>query len=351
MTKKQDWYDFSNKVVGCYTVLEKASVNEHGMVLWRCRCNACGNEKENVRTYDLNNGLKESKSCGKACESRQVAKQYVGQRFHNLTVTAINEEKSKARATLYVDTVCVCGKPREAVKLTELKCKTDRKWACCKACESTVAAQSYIGHRFGSLTVVNVRHGTRSETEKDANRVIFDARCDCGCTISYPKRLFTGENGHRTIKSCGCEKAQRMQDICKDKWDGHTPIPQARATNEYFAWRKAVYKRYIGTCAACGSKNRKGMEAHHLYGFSFYQHLKYDENNGILLCEGCHKDFHCKHGNHFNVPQQMLAYMGRTDLPGIDLERLLQAGEPALDGPLEEAPQVDVDIGDGVVLD
>jgi hypothetical protein len=47
----------------------------------------------------------------------------------------------------------------------------------------------------------------------------------------------------------------------------------------------------------------------------------------------------------------MLSYLERTDLPGIDLERLLQAGEPSLDGPLEEAPQLDIDIGEGVVIE
>lgn len=346
MTRTYEKYDLAGKKIGCFEVIEKASVSEHGMTLWRCKCTACGTIKDNLRTYDLNTKLKDSTSCGKACESRQIAKQYIGHKFHNLTVTEINEELSALRATIYVNTVCTCGAPRPGVKLTDLKCKTDRKWACSKACESTTSAQSFVGQRFGKFTITNVRHGTRKDTEKDANRVIFDAKCDCGCTVSYPKRLFTGENGHRTLKSCGCEKLQRMKDICKDKWDGHTPIPQARATPEYFAWRKKVYKKYVGTCVCCGSKNRKGMEAHHLFGFSFFQHLKYDENNGILLCENCHKEFHRKNGNHFNVPQQMLTFLGRSDLPGVDLDRLLAAGEPTITGPLEDVPQVDEDIGD-----
>jgi len=350
MAKKQDWYDFAGQVVGCYTVIEKVAADDDGNMHWRCKCNVCGNTSDNLRSSDLSGSSKKTKNCSMECRAREAASQYIGKRYHMLTVTGINEEKSRRWKTLFVDTMCDCGNLREGVKLTDLNCK-DKEWACSQACAKKHANQNYIGYRSGKLEVVGVRHGKVNESDAGHGRVLFDVVCECGTKTTYHKRNVLGDRGCVRVNSCGCEKAQRMQDICKDKWDGHTPIPQARATNEYFAWRKAVYKRYSGTCAACGSKNRKGMEAHHLYGFSFYQHLKYDENNGILLCEGCHKDFHRKHGNHFNVPQQMLAYMGRTDLPGIDLERLLQAGEPTLDGPLEEAPQVDTDIGEGVVLD
>ena len=347
MSRTSEWYDFSGQMIGCYTVLEKTAADHDGHMHWKCRCNVCGNISTNLRSGDLVRSAKNTKNCSMECRSRQAAKAYIGKKYHMLTITGINEEKTKIWNTLYVDTVCDCGNQREAVKLTYLNCK-NKEWACSTSCAKKHSSQGYVGYRSGKLTVTGVRHGKINEDDSGHGRVLFDVVCDCGTKTTYQKRHVLGESTNPQLKSCGCEKLQRMKDICKDKWDGHTPIPQARATPEYFAWRKKVYKRYSGTCACCSSKNKKGMEAHHLFGFSFYQHLKYDENNGILLCESCHKDFHRKNGNHFNVPQQMLTFLGRQDLPGIDLDSLLQAGEPSIAGPLEDAPQVDEDIGEGV---
>ncbi len=65
-------------------------------------------------------------------------------------------------------------------------------------------------------------------------------------------------------------------------------------SNEYKQWRKSVYERDCYKCVKCGSKVK--INAHHIYSWKHYPHLRYDINNGVTLCEECHKQIHKKYG-------------------------------------------------------
>ena len=45
-------------------------------------------------------------------------------------------------------------------------------------------------------------------------------------------------------------------------------------------------------CEVCG--NNKAIQIHHYYYKSSYAHLRYDLDNGISLCQGCHFLLHFK---------------------------------------------------------
>lgn len=75
-------------------------------------------------------------------------------------------------------------------------------------------------------------------------------------------------------------------------WQGgidkeHTRIKQ---TEEYKNWQQAVYKRDEWTCQKCGSK--KLIVAHHIKLFSKFPELRFEINNGIVLCRKCHQNHH-----------------------------------------------------------
>ena len=84
------------------------------------------------------------------------------------------------------------------------------------------------------------------------------------------KGKFTGENHHNWK---GGKKSDR----------GHGQLI------EYKVWQLSVYERDEFTCQmpGCGNRGNK-LNAHHIKKWSDYIELRFDINNGITLCKGCH---------------------------------------------------------------
>lgn len=68
---------------------------------------------------------------------------------------------------------------------------------------------------------------------------------------------------------------------------------------------KDVYKRDNYTCQCCGAIGTgRNLNAHHLDGYNWCKDKRTDVNNGITLCEDCHKDFHRMYGKGHNTKEQ-----------------------------------------------
>lgn len=68
-------------------------------------------------------------------------------------------------------------------------------------------------------------------------------------------------------------------------------IKQLRESNEYKIWRITVYRRDDFKCQSCG-KVGNNLEAHHIKPISLFPELIFSVENGITLCEDCHKIVH-----------------------------------------------------------
>lgn len=68
-----------------------------------------------------------------------------------------------------------------------------------------------------------------------------------------------------------------------------------RHTNEYREWRKNVFKRDDYTCQICGKRGGK-LNAHHIIRYRNSVENRTNIDNGITLCESCHKAVHRKEG-------------------------------------------------------
>ena len=83
--------------------------------------------------------------------------------------------------------------------------------------------------------------------------------------------------------------------------NGGTGIPQ-RPTKRYyhlrdkryFEWKSKVFERDNWTCQTC-SKRGCYLEPHHIKGWAKYPQSRYDVENGVALCLGCHRLTRKKH--------------------------------------------------------
>ena len=123
--------------------------------------------------------------------------------------------------------------------------------------------------------------------------------CDyCGKEVEINKYRYNNHKNH----FCSRE--------CKDKWNSEnikgknhpsynpnlTDEERDRNYPEYKDWRKAVYERDNYTCQCCGDNKGHNLNAHHIYGYTEYKDLRTDVDNGISLCEECHKRYHKQYG-------------------------------------------------------
>lgn len=66
-----------------------------------------------------------------------------------------------------------------------------------------------------------------------------------------------------------------------------------RNSQIYANWRKSVFERDVYTCQICGQKGGR-LNAHHIKRFADYPDKRLELDNGITLCESCHRKVHRK---------------------------------------------------------
>lgn len=83
--------------------------------------------------------------------------------------------------------------------------------------------------------------------------------------------------------------------------------PIERDSKIYRKFRMAVLKR-DKVCQCCGSTEK--LHVHHMNSFKHYNQLGADPNNGIVLCDECHRQFHSIYGNsHHNNSANFAKFM------------------------------------------
>ena len=125
-------------------------------------------------------------------------------------------------------------------------------------------------------------------------------RADEDGFIRNTKSVLRGISGEKedlyTLEKNGYIKiySESIVEIIHFKEMNRTAVRQIdRHTKEYKDWRKSVIKRDKSTCQLCGSKEK--ICVHHKIRYrDCYddESVLFDENNGICLCQNCHKLVH-----------------------------------------------------------
>ena len=183
-----------------------------------------------------------------------------------------------------------------------------------------------------------------SKKENNSNYKAVTVKCDyCGKDITKPpswvkERNFCNQecssNWRKTGKTVKChtcgkefykiksqiERSEKhfCSEECKCKyqntlvgelnpWYNPNLTDEERIANrdyiEYTNWRDEVYKRDNYTCQKCG-KRHGDINAHHLNGYHWCKEGRTDVNNGVTLCDWCHKEFHFNYGYGYNTKEE-----------------------------------------------
>lgn len=155
-----------------------------------------------------------------------------------------------------------------------------------------------IGSKYNRLTIL-----------KPSTKTGYSV-CECECgTIKEIDNYQITTGG---TKSCGCLLTEHIKSVTQnpigeDHWNWKGGITCERnsimSQIEYKQWREDVFERDKYTCQKCNRVGRN-LHAHHIHSFSKYPELRLEVDNGITLCQACHKEFHKING--FDTDQNQL---------------------------------------------
>jgi len=82
-----------------------------------------------------------------------------------------------------------------------------------------------------------------------------------------------------------------------------------RAYTEYRMWRTDVFRRDGFLCQRCHNESPKRLTAHHINSYQDNPSLRTALENGITLCQSCHKEFHHIYGYGNNTSEHFNNFM------------------------------------------
>ena len=256
---------------------------------WKCKCD-CGNIAY-LESWQLTRN--EQPSCPKC--RLTVAKKLSGLKFNLLTV--IKEYKKRKNGLIVWKCKCDCGKITK-VRTSCLLNGHTKSCGCLQKKAASATKLKWIGQKINRLTILK-RVGKK-----------WLCLCDCGkkfLTVS------TCIKDGRT-KSCGCLRIEKMKGPLCRFWKGGVTEQQRglKKTSAYSTWSKNIKKRDNYTCKKCGFYKVKKIHAHHIHNFVDAIDISLDLNNGITLCEKCHKLFHKIYGKRKNNIKQLKEFLNET---------------------------------------
>lgn len=207
----------------------------------------------------------------------------IGQRFGRLVVLS-DAGRTKDMCILYL-CQCDCGNKK---KILSKNLRSGLSTSCgCYAKEQRRKSLNTvkIGNRYGRLVVLSYIGSNGKKAS------LWNCKCDCGNEkIATSNHLTMGN-----VQSCGCLHSGPTSKNFNPNKTSKAEKEAGRKTAQYFAWRFNVYKRDNFLCQVCNT-NKNKLNAHHIVSYATDEGLRLDLNNGITLCEKCHKEFHKIYG-------------------------------------------------------
>lgn len=200
-------------------------------------------------------------------------------------------------------------------KIDILKRLVDGRYVSEEDKNSVMAFEDLTGKRFGRLTVVGFDYQKYLDALIDNKSPDYYWICKCDCNGENSVKSITADHlKSNKIVSCGCWKREKATGENSWNWKGgvNSETHKARYTPEGKQWQMCVLKRDNYSCQCCGRSTN--LNIHHIYNFVNNAELRYNIDNGIVLCEDCHSmvkrgAFHYIYGAKNNTPEQLREYI------------------------------------------
>lgn len=236
----------------------------------------------------------------------------VKQTFINAGLIPLFEEYLNANSPL----LCICSCGNEWIT-TYYSVKEGKK---CRKCMGKRSGE-HFKHDFEYVKkYFNEQNCILLSTTYENGKQKLDYICSCGnkSIISFEKF----KKGQR-CKCCRNRKiSKKTKGVPRPMWRGENhpnwkpnktdeERKQDRKFFEYHEWRKQVFERDSYTCQCC-NKVGHNLNAHHLDGYNWCIEKRLDVDNGITVCDECHKQFHKIYGKGDNTKEQFEEFLHST---------------------------------------
>ena len=236
--------DLTGQRFGRWTVIKEYGKNKQRCTTWWCRCD-CGNEGE-VSGTNLTHGR--SKSCG--CLRNDKSSERLKEQWKD-------EEYRETK--------------REQLEETNKRLWSDEEYV------------QMVGSRTKKLWENEDFKQKMSENISERNKINWENE-------EY-RKAHSGENNPNYNPDLTDEERE-----------------QGRHIDGYKEWVYEVKERANFTCDCCGDNRGGNLVSHHLDGYHWNKEGRIDVNNGVCLCEKCHKEFHHIYGNKNNTKEQYIEF-------------------------------------------
>ena len=278
------------------------------------------------KVKDLSRKDKELKKLMKKCTKCKELKLIYNFRKNKNKKDGLNQECKKCYNNRYTHICKQCGE----------EFKNGKKES--KFCSRTCMGEFYQNQiefkceYCGKLSQDNKIHYDMKKHHYCSNECKFNAlknqiefKCEyCGSVSSLAVSQYNKFEHHYCSKECSnlanAKKGENNPNWNPNKTDEEREIE--RSYNEYYEWRKQIFKRDDYTCQCCRIKGGN-LVAHHLNGYNWDKEHRTNELNGIVLCEECHKEFHSIYGKGNNTIEQFREFLYNKYLQTKDIKYLV----------------------------
>lgn len=240
-------------------------------------CYTCG---KNIEKIPREFARAKHHYCSNACKDKAIPKLYTG-------VNNSNYNRIK----------CFCDYCGKEINITHYKFNRDEHHYCGVDCKNKHRPIVYSGERHHAYSKIDVKCDECGKVFKRSKSLVESKKrnlCSYVCaSISFSKH-YSGENNSLYNKD--------LSDEHRGKY---------RLLYNYNSFSKKVFERDRYTCQCCGDSKGGNLNAHHLDGYNWCIDKRTDINNGVTLCQICHKDFHSKYGYGNNTKEQFYEFLSK----------------------------------------